>query len=637
MSEQTYTCDCAIIGGGVSGTYAGWRLLTDAGSTLRGKEVAIFEMSDRIGGRLMSWLPFGEGSGFRGELGGMRFPREHQTVYNLAGEQGLNLNIVPFYTVEKGAIEDPALDHALLYLRGAYTKYLPTKTMNPQTDPVAQRYKLDETEKKFPSDLVMHVITEIVNASELPDHLVSPPLPHEGEPWESWDRKTWDEVKHRLSWEGRPLWKWGFWDLLTTVLQTCEAYQYLSDWMGYYTLMRNWNAAEALSCLALDIAARPKHYTLKEGFGHLPKTLAKKFTQEQHGKIFLHHQLVKFEQLEQEGFLLSFRRTSEPNGAAINEPFYQTVHAKQIILAIPQWALQKLEPSRVFNLQDNTRLKEVINSVLGQPAFKLFLLYDKRWWEEQDSGWDGPIHHGHSVCDLPIRQTYYFRPDICDDLNAPDVPYKNYGLLMVCYDDGPAVDYWRGMEEGPDRVKQNRSDLQRELQHLLMLSGMPSFFTGLLNDGIEGGETIPEFSIPPHFRKAPVAIIDRAIAQVELLHRKAPHSTPRPLIGVYADWSLEPYRGGWNFWRPQFEAVEIMKKMAEQGPLPGIDNVYVVGEAYSGLQGWVEGALSQTEVVLENHFGLNTPRWLPTNYYIGPGLLPQHLPTPPETRQPAMT
>lgn len=31
--------------------------------------------------------------------------------------------------------------------------------------------------------------------------------------------------------------------------------------------------------------------------------------------------------------------------------------------------------------------------------------------------------------------------------------------------------------------------------------------------------------------------------------------------------------------------------------------VHIVGEAYSGLQGWVEGALCEAEKMLQEHFG----------------------------------
>jgi lysine 2-monooxygenase len=52
-------------------------------------------------------------------------------------------------------------------------------------------------------------------------------------------------------------------------------------------------------------------------------------------------------------------------------------------------------------------------------------------------------------------------------------------------------------------------------------------------------------------------------------------------------------------------------------PLPDA-NLYICGEAWSTNQGWVEGALNTAEHVLEDHFGLPRPGWLPDAYYIGP-------------------
>src|ERR1044072_2134103 len=59
--------DVAIVGGGVSGVYSGWRLLTRGGR----KRVTVFEASNRIGGRLLSIPAPGIGN-MVAELGGMR-------------------------------------------------------------------------------------------------------------------------------------------------------------------------------------------------------------------------------------------------------------------------------------------------------------------------------------------------------------------------------------------------------------------------------------------------------------------------------------------------------------------------------------------------------------------------------------
>ena len=52
MSEDIL--DVAIVGGGVSGVYAAWRLRTDPPKGKPQPNVQVFEQSQRIGGRLLS-------------------------------------------------------------------------------------------------------------------------------------------------------------------------------------------------------------------------------------------------------------------------------------------------------------------------------------------------------------------------------------------------------------------------------------------------------------------------------------------------------------------------------------------------------------------------------------------------------
>ena len=42
-----------------------------------------------------------------------------------------------------------------------------------------------------------------------------------------------------------------------------------------------------------------------------------------------------------------------------------------------------------------------------------------------------------------------------------------------------------------------------------------------------------------------------------------------------------------------------------------------VGEAYSYGQGWVEGALQTADLVLQEHFDMKPPSWLPKDYDFG--------------------
>jgi monoamine oxidase len=55
---------------------------------------------------------------------------------------------------------------------------------------------------------------------------------------------------------------------------------------------------------------------------------------------------------------------------------------------------------------------------------------------------------------------------------------------------------------------------------------------------------------------------------------------------------------------------------ATDWPMQGA-NLYVCGEAYSNMQGWVQGALNSAELMLEENFNLSRPAWLPPSYDLG--------------------
>lgn len=612
MPDPNTVLDCAIIGGGVSGLYAGWRLCKHGGDKYR--NVAVFEMSDRVGGRLLSWLPFGRGSGLRAELGGMRFCEDHKVVWNvmdhLVRAEGLDLEKVPFYT------SDP---HTIWRFRG--------ERMREGDFSVAQtRYKLQDFEQTTPDEIIKRVIDKVLleNKDVIEEKL--PQKPHWLE--DKWGRLEWDIVKPVLTYQGHPLKDWGFWNLLSTILSP-EGYQYLSDSLGYYCLTSNSNAAEAIEFIALDFTVLPDFKTLKEGFGHFPGQLGVAFSNAG-GKIYLKSQLLRFDSNEEGTFTLTFRHSMSEAAAflGINTEITE-VKARRIILAMPRGAMELLEPSRVFNMTTNQPLKRLIRSVKGVPAFKFFLLYDNRWWEKEDGGgfeYQGTrsIPHGHSVCDLPIRQTYYFRPDSCETKHATSesAEYEKWGLMMVSYDDARAVEYWQEMGNQAEEEEQSRMAMSDALNKLdrMLPSFMHPLFSGV--QGIEGldGQQKAAYTPPPNLHIAPEIMIQRAIEQVELLHGQIPGSTPRPIIGAYANWHLDPYGGGWNFWNARVDVKDVMEKISDplQDEQGNQMQVYVVGEAYSGMQGWVEGALSTTEVVLEKNFSLTRPDWL-KDCYLGYG------------------
>jgi monoamine oxidase len=544
----------AIIGGGVAGLYTGWRLR----QAQPNQTVALFEQSERTGGRLLTWLPFGRQAGLRAELGGMRFFAQQELVWNLIRHLGLPMVDFP--------VDGPNL---IWYLRGYRMK-------EGDADAAGLHYALNQQERgKQPGELLSLVIDTVLGTSAnrafLQDRL-GKPRPE--------TRAEWDRVKRGLTYKGEPLWYFGFWNILSDVL-SYEGYRYMSDALGYYSLTSNWNAAEALEMMSLEFAQEPVYKTLEDGYEYLPTTLRQRYLA-LGGQLFDRCSFRRFDRRPSGAFDLVFQDETGEEAGLI---------ADRLILAMPRRALELIQPTRTFNPQSPV-LKPLLETVSPYPAFKLFLLYAQRWWERTRG-----IVKGRSVTDLPIRQTYYFRPDRSPDWHCPDPPF---GLLMATYDDAWVVDYWHGMGVPVAAQAATSEAFRRQLARL------PVEFGG------STGATLPPMEM---LQQAPPGMLARAKEQLALLHGLNVSDVPEPILGAYADWTNDPYGGGWNFWKPQVDVQEAMTRVRQ--PLGQAVPVYIVGEAYSGMQGWVEGALTTAELVLQRHFFLDRPGWLPAGYYLG--------------------
>jgi hypothetical protein len=122
------------------------------------------------------------------------------------------------------------------------------------------------------------------------------------------------------------------------------------------------------------------------------------------------------------------------------------------------------------------------------------------------------------------------------------------------------------------------------------------------------------YAPPPQLHDATPQMCQRAKEQLALLHGVQERDIPDPKHAACADWSLEPFGGGCHFWEPGVNVEQTMKNVKQ--PLSE-QQIYIVGEAYSGVQGWVEGALTSTEKVLQDKLHLQPPEWLDKNYYLG--------------------
>ncbi len=515
--------DVAVIGGGVAGTYSAWRLQKSGDK--KKMSIGLFEYSNRIGGRLYSrTMP--DMPNVVAELGGMRYiPSTQPLVTGLINH--LNLASADFPMGNPDKTIDAKLNY--YYLRGKHLKLyeLSEKGKIP--------YNVSWQEEGMnPDQLQAHVMNLYVsNASKL-------------------SLKGWFNVKVF----GKFMYQLGYWNFLSQVL-TNEAYSYMRDAGGYDANVANASTIAQLP--VSDFGPTTEFRTLVKGYQSLPITLAEEFEKDG-GGIYMNQRLKSIVKQKDGSYQLTFAATDtvEYTTIARNNAKEVVVYAKKVILAMPRRSLELIEWNQ---FQDNKFLKENIDSVLIQSAFKLFMAYDYPWWRSLN------LWFGRSITDLPIRQTYYFgvegeQPDAKDKKSTK-------ALLMASYNDISNVPFWKGLE-----------------------NDVP--YTG--NDTSAKEKIDPA---PPSEYVATKSMVEEAHRQVMELHNL--ERMDKPYSAIFHDWSGDPYGGGWHEWKAGYRYDEIIKKMIK--PVDS-DDVFIIGEAYSNNQGWVEGSFETAADMMERYFKL---------------------------------
>jgi lysine 2-monooxygenase len=538
--------EIAVVGGGVAGVYSAWRLQqvkTEA-------RMGLFEYSDRIGGRLytvtLPGLPH-----VKAELGGMRYiPNQHIMVKSLVDHLKLAKKEFPM-----GASAPGGAKSNLFHLRGRHLR------LHEFGDPGKVPYNLAWSERGLsPANLHAQVINHIYpNLANL---------------------SLCDQMKVKVF--GKPLWTYGFWDLMYRVLSN-EGYQFMQDAGGCEAIVANANAVTQLS--ATENHDSTKFLTLRDGFDQLPITLAREFNETFEGatpkgrRVHMNWRLVEIKIDSGEyPYTLIFEPTITREGRTSSKPDAEmlVVRAKKVILALPRRSLELIK-STFF---DDGWLQEHIRSVLIQSAFRLFLAYEQPWWRALG------LVAGRSVTDLPVRQIYYLGTE---GEQKQGLPFMN-SLLMTSSNDSSVVPFWKGLENGEPYSGYRPNCLESEVKKI-----MPT----------------TEFAATD----ALIQVVNRQVAQVHSLSE-----IPMPYSALYHSWNEDPYGGGWHKWKANYRLDKVMCRMRK--PVAECD-IHIVGEAYSYNQGWVEGALDTAESTLQEFFGLKIPAWLaPKDYPLLPNLCP---------------
>ena len=356
----------------------------------------------------------------------------------------------------------------------------------------------------------------------------------------------WQRLRTRFHWKDVPLNRWPLWGLLGDLGVSEECITLLGQIAGFEAPFRAPANAGAAFQILEDFSGQPQFYTMKRGFSRLPDALAAR-VQALAGHIMLGAEAKVLARADE--FTLGVE-TSAGSRVQLTAP--------QVILALPAGPLQQLlqaSPSLTGGAHGR-QLGVDAASVCGLQMLKLVFYYDHAWWGEQSVN-RSPFLVGPSFTDLPVNTVYPFLAVTGDAVTGP--------AALTVYCDFAKVNYWRGLQGVGPRFA---SPFQRE--HA---------------DG------------PHALTAASQATV--AAAGEQFARAFDARQIPAPVLTSYRCWSDDdPFGAAYHLWSLGVDDAAVTQRMVE--PLTGL---FVANEAWSDMQGWVNGALRSADLVLAR-FGI---------------------------------
>ncbi len=227
-----------------------------------------------------------------------------------------------------------------------------------------------------------------------------------------------------------------------------------------------------------------------------------------------------------------------PDGQPIALRFGTTVGRRTVVADRVVLALPPAAIGRVEGLAGRPEIGTLLAVLAPQRAVMTALVYREPWWRQIG------IAGGVSTTDLQIRHLRHQEPDRRNGSEA---------AALISYSDGENADFW---------------------------------------NGIAGEETRSGWIDPDH----PVAVEMHRQAQ-SMFVPKMSMALPRPIVAFTQDWSDGGAGAAFHMWAPGSKP----KTSDALRPIDG-RQLYICGEAWSTRQGWIEGALETTDLLISRYF-----------------------------------
>ena len=539
-----------VAGGGPSGLYTAWRLLTDSKSTFN--SVTVLEMSDeRVGGRIHTQTF--QNSNYV-DLGGMRFADTQQVINQVIDRINFDRNSVTEFV---------ETDVRMLHLRGQ------TIYSNSITDELSQNAPYNTPYNSVIVDILFNNVSKEIAG----------PNDRTRTEWCQWIETATipEDYKSRVYDSGAEVSNIGYWNLLYDAFSDIEAYHYCADAGGYESNVINWNAADAIPYNG-EFGADVKYLRFRGGYTKFIEGLHDAVVQSNNNvdPVILNQRVMSFDHNESTQKIVV---TCEPTYGSGEKKSYS---ADCLFLCMPRRSVELIGQAAydgtLAKQLNNSEVKLYLEAVIEQPSYKIGVSCSDAWFTKcsyppklnTPSGAWGP-----TITDLPLRQIYYFTPE-------EQAKGTNYAIL-ASYDDMRYTNFWRQFELNTAQMRttplsenyqplSKGTPLTEEMKRMVALQlAHVHYNTSDFNSGYNQ--------------------IYSSITE-----------------GYYMDWSLNPFGAGYHAWDAHYKICDVMQRIrrplaiANSG-LPGADQVFLSGSAYSNDQAWVEGAFCTAESVLTEYFG----------------------------------
>lgn len=651
MTNKTYS----IFGAGASGLYTAWRLLNGKPRSEGGRKKQLqagdvlslydwgnydFTGKDRkvreAGARVCTWHYKDEPGNSYLEVGGMRYARwdsqapdanegdkpGHRLVTTVISQLGMDRYVVPF-----NESTDP-----LFYMRS--TNYYLGEISSRSPAP----YNAGQFAAAAPPDDAFGVLQNLAPSTEKTSFTRAE--------WGGFYQNGQIEVELPASsvfQKGDHLKDIGYWNLMYDQLGS-EGYNYAADGNGYSSNVINWNAAVAFQSNN-EFTPGTNYFTITTGYSGMFAALYQAVVAlaAERGVDFRYVPNTRLHSIcVRDGVIhYTLATRAEPwrvSEAGTTEAAWLAMPRHSIEL-VAQGSRYSAAPDAV-DVLNAQRVRLYLEAAIMQPSYKVGMFFDTPWWQtaaypakitgyvvteqviaslraqdfpadlcramesptilgvafssaadlvlalEKQAGVRLTVRAeeallgaslrntiGPSITDTPIRMAVYFGNNAAAPKEG-DAPV--YGML-ASYDDETFTTFWQEMEIGPNRERHKpRSE---DVQTL---------------DG-------PRL-VPPRM----VKMLRRQLAELHYGPNADYTAVPEPLEARYMDWSLPPFNAGYHAWAAHYDIADVQQKIRKPTQLvPGADaDIFIVGEAYSNDQAWVEGAYCTAESVLNDFFDI---------------------------------